>query len=570
MASFNYDVMPNLPKIKKGRSKFNLSHTSHLDFNAGLLVPLDRPIPVLPGDSFDVGQRIIIRMSNPPKVPVMDTLCMTVAWYYVPYRILWSNWDKFITGDNGTQWDQDLSLTIPTITLTSAPSGSNKYSSFDATQGHLLDFLGVTPNFPEQTLDTSDVPVLSTSISAFESLGYYRIWNDFYRYTPLMDEIVLSKTTTSYTLNESLTYTNGVVSNALCPVVRFADYFSRCLPQPQRGADVLMDLSIPENFDGTSLHDINFLFANGGTGTLNTSTASSANIGDWADLTAMNVYNAAGNGIKGFVNLYGGSINQLREAFAIQALKDIDAKYGTRITDWSYGHFGVTVPNSLVQMPEELSYQTFDINVNQVVQTSSTTADSPQGTVGAYSATSWDKHSFFKSFTEYGLIYNLGCIRVKHHSYSQGLDAQFMRKTRFDYYIPELANIADQPVYKRELSFGVVIDDSGDLDEAVMDESVFGYQEAWAAYKFLPSRLSNHMRPNATDTLAIWNYADYYDSTPTLSSDWIIEPTTNIDRTMFLASDDDVTQFICDIFYKISAFRTMPYHSIPGGLTHEF
>lgn len=562
MSKYDMRLVTDNPKINKRRSYIpNLSHKSQIDFNPGFLVPLDRPWEILPGDTWKVKHSLKIRMTNPPKVPVMDQLVFDIYYFYVPFRIVWTNFDKFITGDTGTDWEKISDLVVPKLQIESP-----------FVSGDLLDFLGVFHG------DSTDSSIF---INALPIRGYYDIWNWYFRYEPLQEELYIYKGDSnidyigSVTMSEliDLPYSNDYAiymenlrsdpqeNPLLAPVNKLDDYFTRVLPKPQAGPDinilglnnVVLGVSDPLNDSLVGIFDTSY----------SDNTNYSINAFVEAGKTSGNLGSTLGGlvGISGqFAGVTGNTIRDLRMAFALDSLLTIDARYGRRINEYTIGHYGVTVPDFRVDMPEFLSHKRIYINVNQVIQSSSTTADSPQGNVGAWSETVDSGFDFVKSFVEHGLVYSLGCVRVLNRTYSQGIDKMFTRNTRFDFYIPALANISDTPVYINQLydTFG----------EHFMD--VFGYQEAWADYKYLPNHVANHMRPQVQNTLAIYNYAEYYSSVPTLSEAWIIEPANELDRTMYLEASSIVSHFVIDIYFNIEAYRTMPLHSLPGTLTNSW
>lgn len=564
MSKYDMRLVTDNPKINKRRSYIpNLSHKSQIDFNPGFLVPLDRPWEILPGDTWKVKHSLKIRMTNPPKVPVMDQLVLDLYYFYVPFRIVWTNFDKFITGDTGTDWEKISDLTVPLLEI-EGPFVS----------GDLLDFLGV------YHADSTNSPIY---INALPIRGYYDIWNWYFRYEPLQEELYFSKGNSLVTYDHSYVassindpydnayfdYMDGLRSNAvenplLAPVNKLDDYFTRVLPKPQAGPDInILGLNNVVLSSGSSDMGLKILTDS------NVRAAEEFLVIDPHDSSLTGNYGLLGSSPSGYIpygisgqfnGVTGNTIRDLRMAFALDSLLTIDARYGRRINEYTIGHYGVTVPDFRVDMPEFLSHKRIYINVNQVIQSSSTTVDSPQGNVGAWSETVDSGFDFVKSFVEHGLVYSLGCVRVLNRTYSQGLDKMFTRNTRFDFYIPALANISDTPVYINQLY--------DTLGEHFMD--VFGYQEAWAEYKYLPNHVANHMRPQVQNTLAIYNYAEYYASVPTLSEAWIIEPASELDRTMYLEASSTVSHFVLDIYYNIEAYRTMPLHSLPGTLTNSW
>lgn len=555
------------PRVKKGRSRFDLSHSNHMDFGVGLLYPIDRPIEVIPGDTISLSQRSVIRIAQPLKVSPMDTLVADVTYFFTPFRQVWSNWNDFITGNVGTSWNNVSTKTVPLI-----------YGNMDVTEntaslsgmlvGGLLDYLGVPPH--SDAYNAGGTPSNNVYFNVLFSRCYYHIWNWYWRYEPLMQEALVPLTDTVTTLTNSVTYVYGPQSNKLCPVVRLGDYFTRCLPAPQKGPDVALDLSLPmsaltSNFAGyrpTTKIISDAPFDN----YYNVQTTVGSTLTGTSYSEAEVAVNSGLYYMYGFSDLFGGSINGLREAFAIQKIRDIDALYGQRIDDYTEGHFGVRPPSTPFK-PEFLGSHRFEINFNQVVQTSdaSSASSTELGEIGGYSFTKHEGKYFTKSFTEFGCIMGLICVRVKHHSYAQGIDRTFLRKTRFDYWLPEMANMPDQSVVYQELFTNTAIGNSYTLSGG----AVFGYQERGADYKFMPSRVSGRMRPQVNQTLDVWTYTDNYTSQPSLSASWIVEPTDLIDRSLYIPSGS-ANPFIGHFFFDVKAYRELPYHSIPGGLTHQF
>ena len=252
------------------------------------------------------------------------------------------------------------------------------------------------------------------------------------------------------------------------------------------------------------------------------------------------------------------TINQLRTAFQIQKLYERDARGGTRYIEVLKSHFGVTSPDARLQRPEYLGGNRVPININQVVQQSGTAEGSTaQGTVTGMSLTT-DRHSdFTKSFVEHGFVIGLMCARYD-HTYQQGLERFWSRKTRFDYYWPVFANIGEQAIKNREIY----------MQGSAADEEVFGYQEAWYDYRYKPSRVCAEMRSNDTGTLDSWHFGDNYSSLPALSDSWIKEDATNVDRCLAVQSSVS-DQFFADVYIKNKCTQKMPLYSIPGLIDHH-
>lgn len=555
----------DLPAITKKRSFFDLTHSSHIDMNVGSLYPLDQVIPIMPGDTFDYSHRLNIRMTNPPKNPTMDQLVFDIYWFYVPNRIVWDNFDNFIT-NKASNYYSDFSFTYPVCDIQNPNLSGSAYPKLE---GSVLDYLGFgCLAFKGSSVGGAFNP------SALPVRGYYRIWNEYFRYEPLQSEILVGTTDTAIPYTAYMNINNLGSSSAqdfyqasadqanvyndlmnlqcygycLAPVNRLPGYFSRSLPQPLAGSDVkiLEDVQI----GNTS----NFIKA-----TWYSAPGSSAYI-ETASNNTTDYLESASNGSKlvafsGKLSSTDNSIRALANAFALNKFLYIDNIYGKRITEWTYGHFGVNVPDSRVQRPEFLAKRRIYININQIMQSSETTTSSPQGNAGAWSQTFDSAKDFVKSFVEFGYLHTMACIRVLNHSYSQGIDKHWTYRTRFDYPLPEFQNAGDQEVKGYEI-----------YADTSTPGFTWGYQERYAECKMIPSRVAGHMRPQSSNTLAVWTYTDYYSSKPTLSATWIIEPTANFERTQYFAQSV-APSFIVDSVIDLKAYRSLQYHSIPGGLT---
>ena len=246
------------------------------------------------------------------------------------------------------------------------------------------------------------------------------------------------------------------------------------------------------------------------------------------------------------------TINELRQAIAVQHILERDARTGTRYKEYLQGAWGVTSPDARLDRSEYIGGYRLPININQVIQTSATDTTSPQGNTAAFSMTTMSRNMATYSATEHGFILGLAAVRVD-HSYQQGLSRMWTRSTRFSYYDPMLANLGEQAVLNQEIY----------AQGTAVDEEVFGYQEAWADYRYHTNMITGEMRSTYAQTLDAWHYADKYTKLPTLSSDWIKEGTENIDRTIAVQSDNS-RQFICNFYFDQTWTRAMPIYSLPG------
>ena len=444
----------DLPTISKRRSYFDLTHSSHIDMNIGMLYPIDQFIDLVPGDTFEYGHKAHLRMTNPPKTPTMDQLVFDIYFFYVPNRIVWDDWDKFIANDSGNDFYTGYSGTEPVVDLAGkAPSSS--YAKLDHS---VLDYLGFGSS---EVIGSS---IASLNPSALPVRGYYKIWNEYFRYESLQHPVLVSTGNSpiaSLMTSSGNYYTNTSGNNQystwtsyhnvecyglnLMPVNRLPGYFSRALPQPLAGSDVkiLSSVSLTSPTASGNNASSNSSFGLTVTGLSAYASYEGKTIaGPSSGVTVTSI-----NGVLSGVD---NSIRALSQAFALNKFLYIDNVYGKRITEWTYGHFGVNVPDSRVQRPEFLAKKRIYVNINQIMQ-SSETGTSPQGNAGAWSETYDVSKDFVKSFVEYGNLFALGCIRVLNHSYAQGIDRKWSRRTRFDYYLPEFNNVGDQEIKTKEI-----------------------------------------------------------------------------------------------------------------------
>lgn len=537
--------------VDVSRSRFQRNQNIKTSFNAGDIIPfyLDE---VLPGDTVSIDTSKVVRMST-LIAPIMDNIYLDTYFFFVPNRLVWDHWKQFMGENTESAWIPETEYTIPQVT---APENGWNV-------GTIADYMGIPTG------------VGGISVDAMPFRAYALICNEWFRDENLTDPIYID------TGDATLAGSNGSAFRTDVPkggapfiAAKYHDYFTSALPAPQKGPDVPLPLGqqalvyASNGADSSALSNAQMVFKPsdgsfpsagyyGANFYSNGSSGIALSGGDRLTGYSPNFGLVPINLMADLTTATGTSINQLRQAFQVQKLYEKDARGGTRYTEILKSHFGVTSPDSRLQRPEYLGGSRVPINVHQVVQNSATDSVSPQGNTAAYSLTI-DSHSdFTKSFTEHGWILGL-CVARYDHTYQQGLERMWSRKVREDYYFPVFANLGEQAIKNKEIF----------AQGTSTDDEVFGYQEAWAEYRYKPSRISGELRSQYDQSLDLWHLGDDYAQLPALSDSWIREDKTNIDRTLAVTSAVS-HQFIADIFVKNSEVRVMPLYSIPGLIDHH-
>lgn len=549
----------NPTRIDMSRSTFDRSSSVKTSFNAGDIVPFFLE-EVLPGDTFNVKSSKVVRMQT-LLTPMMDNVYLDTYYFFVPNRLVWEHWKQFNGENTESAWIPETTYEVPQITSPADTGWS---------VGTLADYFGIPTGVP------------GLSVSALPFRAYALVMNEWFRDQNLQDPLVVpTDDATVAGVNTGVFLTDCAKGGKPYIAAKYHDYFTSALPSPQKGPDVSITVAQGSNFPVKTLPDLvdvsgqNLLWRTTsgetfGSGTTNYPIVASGS-GNPASAGVTSYLYGSGTSSGGIgvvpANLWAVSdgqaavatINQLRMAFQIQKLYERDARGGTRYIEILKSHFGVTSPDARLQRPEYLGGNRVPININQVVQQSGTGsgAATPQGTVVGMSQTT-DSHSdFIKSFTEHGFILGVMVARYD-HTYQQGLDRMWSRKSRFDYYWPVFANIGEQAIKNKEIY----------ADGSAKDDEVFGYQEAWADYRYKPNRVTGEMRSQYAQSLDVWHLADDYDKLPSLSDEWIREDKSNIDRVLAVQSSVS-NQFFADIYIQNRATRPMPLYSVPGLIDHH-
>ncbi len=530
----------NPTRIDISRSTFDRSSSLKTSFNVGEIIPfyVDE---VLPGDTFKVKTSKVVRLQT-MLTPMMDNVYLDTYFFFVPNRLTWNHWKQFNGENTESAWLPETSYEVPQIT---APSGGWNV-------GTIADYFGIPTG------------VANLSVNALPFRAYALIMNEWFRDENLSDPLNIPLDDATVTGVNTGTFVTDVAKGGKpYTASKYHDYFTSALPAPQKGPDVTIPVSSGANLPVRTLKEA---IPNPSNLTLRSSTAYGGNF----DVRVQNNTNALeveGSG-GAFIpaNLWAvndgsvsaATINQLRMAFQIQKLYERDARGGSRYIEILKSHFGVTSPDARLQRPEYLGGNRIPLNVNQIVQQSATAEGStPQGNPVGLSLTTDSHNDFVKSFTEHGFVIGVMVARYD-HTYQQGIERMWSRKDRFDYYWPVFANIGEQAILNKEIY----------AQGTEKDNEVFGYQEAWADYRYKPNRVTGEMRSSYTKSLDVWHLADDYNSLPSLSDSWIREDKSNVDRVLAVTSAVS-NQLFCDIYVQNKTTRPMPLYSIPGLIDHH-
>lgn len=547
----------NPTRIDMSRSRFDRSSSYKTTFNVGQIIPfyVDE---VLPGDTFSIDTSKVVRMQT-LLTPVMDDIFLDTYYFFVPNRLTWSHWKQFMGENTESAWIPSVEYEVPQLT---APEGGWNI-------GTIADYMGIPTG------------VSGLSVSALPFRAYALIMNEWFRDENLSDPLNIPVTDATVQGVNTGTFVTDVAKGGLpYTAAKYHDYFTSALPAPQKGPDVTIPVAeaatayvypaatlnpnLQERFNtlrwsdsqgnpvtGAAQYDSYIGISSGGY-TFDRNLSSSLGTGSVKQVMPANLV-ADFSGTSQVA-----TIRQLRLAFQIQKLYERDARGGTRYIEILKSHFGVTSPDARLQRPEYLGGNRIPININQVVQSSSTDASgTPLGNTAAYSLTSDNHSDFTKSFVEHGFLIGVMVARYR-HTYQQGLERFWSRKDRFDYYFPVFANIGEQAIKNREIY----------AQGTEKDDEVFGYQEAWADYRYRPNRVTGEMRSSAPQSLDVWHLGDDYKSLPSLSDSWIREDSKTVNRVLAV-SDNVSAQLFCDIYIRNLCTRPMPLYSIPGLIDHH-
>lgn len=527
------------PVINRPRSKFRMNKKHLTTFNVGDLVPIYNRM-VYPGDTVNIKTNFVVRTTTPIKAP-FDIAWIDTYFFFVPMRLVWEHTKEFFGENKLTAWEQPTDYEIPQI---KAPTGGWK-------KGTIADHMG----FPTK--------VENIVVNSLKFRAYALIYQEWFRDQNLQNGTMINLDDATQTGSNGNDIEKDLQLGGMCAKAgKFHDYFTSCLPSPQKGPDVRIPIgeSAPVYGEGGRTNMVGIQGNNIFPTDLYVSTTNQNQV----RATNNNFTEGTSPGLalapKGEVsNVYAdlseatsALISSVRQAFAVQQLYEAFARGGTRYREIVKNTFGVSSSDARMQIPEYLGGKRVPLNINQVIQTSETTETSPQGNVAGYSQTVDSDESFTKSFDEHGYIIGLAVVRTN-HTYQQGIAREDFLKNKLELFWPQMEGIGEQAILNKEIY----------ATGTSQDNEVFGYQERFAELKSEYNTISGEFRSNADQSLDVWHYADDYESKPILGPEWIKETQTNMDRTLQVTSSVS-DQIHADFYFECIYTRPMQLYSIPG------
>ena len=513
------------------RSKFDRSFAMKTTFDFDLLTPIFVD-EILPGDVCNLQVNTFARLAT-QKVPIMDNLYLDFFFFFVPNRLVWTNWERF----NGAQDDPDDSTSfIMPITAADPATG--------VVVGTLYDHFGIPTGI--NSLEFQNLP----------GRAYNLIWNEWFRDENILDSVPVDKDNGP----------DAITDYVLLPRGKRHDYLTACLPWPQKGPAVELPLGTYAPVIGIGKYDQSFgASANVYDSAGNHPTyAAAAEINPAVASTTFYVErnpDATGypNIRADLSNATAATINQLRQAFSVQSLYELDARGGTRYVEILKAHFGVISPDFRLQRPEYLGGGSTKINSHPVANTNGTSGGNVQANLAAFATQSTQGESvgFSKSFVEHGYVIGLAAARAD-LTYQQGLNRMWSRSTRFDFYWPKLSELGEQAVLNKEIyAQGPAVTTPG-----LSDPDTFGYIPRYDEYRYKPSEIHGEFRSTFATSLDMWHMSEEFMACPVLESDFI-NSNTPIDRALAVTG---APQLLFDSYFRYIHARPMPTYSVPASL----
>lgn len=488
---------------RPGRSYFDLSHPVLFDTDAGKLVPVLCE-EMVPGDFFKISNECIVRL-QPMIAPVLHSIHVRVHYFFVPYRLLWEDWEDFITG--GTEGD-DASV-IPRWTPDTVAKGS------------LWDYLG----FPLVVPTGLDRPL------SFPLRAYKFIWNEFYRDQNLQTELDITADAVSMVKN----------------VDWRKDYFTAGLPWQQRGTAPAFPIAgiLPVELDtGGALGFTPITADRPQTGVLQdikTTPEAGVSVNDRplaVDLSNAVTFNVA----------------DLRLAVQTQKFLERNARGGVRYTEFLRSHFAVNPRDDRLQRPEYIGGTKQPIIISEVLKTSEDGAN-PQGTLAGHGLSASMAHAASYHAKEFGLVMGLMSIVPECVYNSQGFDRQWLRRDRLDFYFPEFSHLAEQAIEREEIYA---------TDVEADNRAVWAWQGRYDEMRVKRGKVAGNFR----DTLNYWHMARTFSAAPALNDAFLQVDGTDTANLARIFAVQDEPGYLVHFANVIKASRPIPIISDPGLLDH--
>lgn len=540
-------IFSKVPVSRPRRTAFNLSHEVKLSCNMGSLVPI-LCREVVPGDTFKLSSEIFMRFA-PMLAPIMHRVNVYTHFFFVPNRIVWDNWEEFITGgEDGNS--------MPVHPFINMPDVAGGESSALLQNGSLADYFGLPTSATPSTLWPENFHVDSLPFR-----GYAKIWNEYYRDQNLQEEIDIP-----YGDGDDTSYVDEILQ--LRNRAWEKDYFTSALPWAQRGGDV----SLPITGDAPVVYTSGAgLFVDSGVVTENNNSRpfyagegldgttgsegslSYAPTDSPTSRTTRSVgYDPDGSLEADLSAVTSATINDLRQAFALQRWLEINARGGSRYTEQIFSHFGVRSSDGRLQRPEYLGGGRAPVQISEVLQTSATEDESPQANMAGHGLAVGNTNRFRRFFEEHGYVIGIMSV-LPRTTYQQGVPRQFRKFDKFDYYFPEFAHLGEQPIYPSEIYVDETTDDAG---------APFGYTPRYAEYKYIPSQVCGDFK----STLAFWHLGRIFGSAPTLNGAFTtarVGQNGSIRSDIFAVQDPDDHHLWVSIYNSLLAVRPMPKFGVP-------
>lgn len=533
-------ILVNKPK----KNNFDLSHEVKMTGNMGYLMPCFIQ-DVIPGDSFKVDSQQLVRFS-PLLAPMMHNVDFKLDYFFVPYRLVWDEWKDFITGgEDGND--------LPSYPRFQANTTNKGY----LLKSSLADYLGVPPttNSAQASGGAWDGGN-DQYISLLPFRAYQLIYHEYFRDQNVGTEY------TQHTDSGIETNTADLDEQLIIRRTNWEkDYFTSSLPFLQRGGEVTLPLGdiapiVYGDYGSVTGNDEQYVrmpfsedpaYYHTAVSPLQTNSygkliggSQHANI----DISASHAVDLS--------SATGATINELRKASALQQWLELMARAGSRYREQIYAIFGEKIPDYTVQIPKYLGGGKTPIMISEVLSTysnSSVSGDAPTGDMTGHALALGDNIGFTESFDEHGIILGL-CRVIPKASYVQGLNRFWQKFDKFDHYFPQFANLGEQEVYNKE----IYVDGS-----SAGDDSIFGYQQRYAEYKYSQNRIAGDFR----DSLAHWELSRrFIGQAPLLNQSFIECDESEVNRIFAINTEDD--KLWMSLYHKVNAIRPIPYFSNPS------